>query len=58
MEQLNSEERVLAYSLATEIGNDELNHVAGGIGKSAGTRIQTSQTTAGGQDHTYDSDGD
>lgn len=52
MEIKKSTERMLAYSLATEISQDELSQVAGGIaGK---TNTLTHQSTMGGQDYTND----
>lgn len=53
MEQ--TEERVLAYSLATKISKEEMSQVGGGA---TSTRVSTSHATAGGRDQTYDSDGD
>lgn len=49
------EERVLAYSLATEISEEELGQVSGGA---AGTRQETHKPTRMGGDMTFDNDSD
>ena len=56
MEIKKTTERMLAYSLATEIKADELNHIAGGT--VGATHIQSNYKTMGGQDHTCDTDKD
>lgn len=57
MENKITQDRVLAFSLATEITTEEMEQVSGGT-LGAATRRATSNTTMGGQDHTYDSDSD
>lgn len=57
MENKTTQERVLAFSLATEITAEEMEQVSGGT-LGAATRRPTSDSTMGGQDHTYDSDSD
>ncbi len=51
-----NKERVLAYSLAQEISDDQLSEVAGGT--AGATRRPTTADTFGGRDHTWDSDSD
>jgi len=49
MEDKKTEERVLAYSLATEINLDDLTQIAGGSGALA-TWVVTGRDTGGGRD--------
>jgi len=57
MENKKIQERVLAFNLATEITSEEMEQISGGT-LGAATRRPTSNTTMGGQDHTYDSNSD
>jgi hypothetical protein len=57
MEDKVTQERVLAFNLATEITPEEMEQVSGGT-QGVGTRTPTHQTTMGGGDQTYDSDPD
>lgn len=57
MEITPSLQRVLAFTLATEITPEELEQISGGT-QSLGTNYRTHLTTMGGQDHNYDSNSD
>jgi hypothetical protein len=57
MEDKVTQERVLAFNLATEVTPEEMEQVSGGT-QSIGTRKGTYDTTMGGQDRTYDLDSD
>jgi hypothetical protein len=57
MDDKVTQERVLAFNLATEITPEEMEQVSGGT-QGIGSRNPTRDTTMGGQDQTFDVDYD